>query len=203
MLSRIEENGNYLDLVLFSDESTFHVCGKVNRHNCRIWGSENPHQVIEYERDTPKLNVWLGLHKHGVYSDRTQLPQHVGELCSPTDTSRFPIPAGRCPTSLPQRCYHISGWDFSSTLGRKRSSYCLAPQISGFDTIRLFFVQGFIKDVVYSRKVRDLSDLRQRIIEAVELITPHMLINTWQELEYRLDICRATTGAHIEVYGRA
>jgi hypothetical protein len=31
----------------------------------------------------------------------------------------------------------------------------------------------------------------------------HMLINTWQELEYRLDICRATTGAHIEVYGCA
>jgi hypothetical protein len=41
----------------------------------------------------------------------------------------------------------------------------------------------------------------KRIIEAVELVTPHMLINTWQELEYRLDICRATTDAHIEVYG--
>jgi len=53
---------------------------------------------------------------------------------------------------------------------------------------------------VYRRKVRDLADLRQRIIEAAELITPHMLLNTWQELEYRLDICRATTGAHIEVY---
>jgi len=37
----------------------------------------------------------------------------------------------------------------------------------------------------------------------LEIITPHMLINTWQELEYRLDICRATTGAHIEVYGRS
>jgi hypothetical protein len=68
MLSRIEENDSYLDLVLFSDESTFHVCGKVNRNNCRIWGSENPHQVIGYERDTPKLNVWLGLHKNGVIS---------------------------------------------------------------------------------------------------------------------------------------
>jgi hypothetical protein len=42
-------------------------------------------------------------------------------------------------------------------------------------------------------------DLRQRIIEAVEIITPHILINTWQELENRLDICRARTGAHIEV----
>jgi hypothetical protein len=46
-------------------------------------------------------------------------------------------------------------------------------------------------------------DLRQHIIEAVEFITPHMLINTWQELEYHLDICRATTGADIEVYERA
>ena len=34
-------------------------------------------------------------------------------------------------------------------------------------------------------------------------LTPHTLINTWQELEYRLDICRVTTGAHIEVYGPA
>ena len=56
---------------------------------------------------------------------------------------------------------------------------------------------------MYRRKVRDLAVLRRRIIEAVELVTPRMLINTWQELEYPLDICRAITGAHIEVYGRA
>jgi hypothetical protein len=66
-----------------------------------------------------------------------------------------------------------------------------------------FFEWGFIKDVVYRIKFRDLADLRQRIIEAVRLIKPHMLINMWKELEYRLDICRATTGAHIEVYGRS
>jgi hypothetical protein len=48
-----------------------------------------------------------------------------------------------------------------------------------------------------------MADLRQSIIEAVELITHPMLINTWQELEYRLDVCRATSGAYIDVYGRA
>jgi hypothetical protein len=68
VIYRVEENDNYLDLVLFSDESTFHICGKVNRHNCCIWGSENPHQVIGYERVTPKRIVWLGQHKHGVIS---------------------------------------------------------------------------------------------------------------------------------------
>jgi len=62
---------------------------------------------------------------------------------------------------------------------------------------------GLIKDVVYRRKVRELAVLRQRNIEAVELVTPHVLKNTWQELEYRLYIYRSTTGAHIEVYGRA
>jgi hypothetical protein len=72
-----------------------------------------------------------------------------------------------------------------------------SPDLTPLD----FFAWGFIKDVVYSRKFRDVADLRQRIIEAVELITPHVLINTWQELEYHLDIRRATAGAHIEVYG--
>jgi hypothetical protein len=72
-----------------------------------------------------------------------------------------------------------------------------SPDLTPLD----FFAWGLIKDVVYRRKkFRDLADLRQRIIEAVELITCHMPINTWQKLENRLDICRATTGAHNEVY---
>jgi hypothetical protein len=31
------------------------------------------------------------------------------------------------PRLNPQKCYHVSGWDISWTLGRKRRSYCLAP----------------------------------------------------------------------------
>jgi hypothetical protein len=38
----------------------------VNRHNCRIWGSESPHAVREYERDGPKVNVWCALSCHEV-----------------------------------------------------------------------------------------------------------------------------------------
>lgn len=61
MLDKIEENNNFLKTVIFTDEATFHVNGTVNRHNCRIWGSEQPHEFIQYERDTPKVNVWCGL----------------------------------------------------------------------------------------------------------------------------------------------
>jgi hypothetical protein len=38
----------------------------VNRHSCRIWGSESPHGVRECERDGPKLNVWCALSRHEV-----------------------------------------------------------------------------------------------------------------------------------------
>ena len=46
MLSHIEDDEDYLKKVTFTDEAYFHVSGKVNRHNVRIWGSENPHVVI-------------------------------------------------------------------------------------------------------------------------------------------------------------
>jgi len=49
--------------MVFSDEAAFHVCGKVNRHNVRIWGTENPDATNEYIRDSPKLNVFCtGVH---------------------------------------------------------------------------------------------------------------------------------------------
>ena len=58
ILERIDADNDYLQYVAFSDEATFHVSGKVNRHNVRIWGSENPHAVIEHQRDSDKVNVW-------------------------------------------------------------------------------------------------------------------------------------------------
>jgi hypothetical protein len=46
---------------MFSDETTFYVSGRVNRHTCRIWGSENPHVIREIERGSANANVWYAL----------------------------------------------------------------------------------------------------------------------------------------------
>ena len=32
----MEEDG-FCDRLIFSDEANFHLCGKVNRHNVRVW----------------------------------------------------------------------------------------------------------------------------------------------------------------------
>jgi hypothetical protein len=59
---------------------------------------------------------------------------------------------------------------------------------------------SYVKDIVYRTKVRDITNLKQRITDAIATIDEGMLQRTWQEIEYRLDVLRATNGAHIEVY---
>jgi hypothetical protein len=45
------------------DEATFYIRGKVNRHNARVWGTENPHVTVEHERNSPKVNVFCAILK--------------------------------------------------------------------------------------------------------------------------------------------
>ncbi|KAJ9573773.1 hypothetical protein L9F63_008856, partial [Diploptera punctata] len=54
-------------------------------------------------------------------------------------------------------------------------------------------------DKVYTTPVKDLRDLRERIIEAIENIPEDILQRTWQEIVHRFDIVTVTAGAHIEM----
>jgi hypothetical protein len=60
-LHLIEEDETALFYDAYSDEFTLHVCGKVNRHNCRIWGAEKPQQIRQHARDSPKVNCWCAV----------------------------------------------------------------------------------------------------------------------------------------------
>jgi hypothetical protein len=53
---------------------------------------------------------------------------------------------------------------------------------------------------MYTEKIRDLQHLKDRICAAVEAVIPGVLSHVWQKAEYRLDICRMTNGANIEIY---
>jgi hypothetical protein len=58
MLMIDNSDDTFLKYVVFFDEATFCICGKVNRPMCQIWGSENPHEVMEHELGTPGLRLW-------------------------------------------------------------------------------------------------------------------------------------------------
>jgi hypothetical protein len=57
-----------------------------------------------------------------------------------------------------------------------------------------------MKNIAYQVKFNDVHWLKARIRNAVAAVTPDMLHAAWNQVEYRLDICRATKGARIEIY---
>ena len=56
-----------------------------------------------------------------------------------------------------------------------------------------------MKDRVFAAPVNDIGELRTRIRDVIATITGEMLTRTLQEFEYRVDIVRAPSGAHVEV----
>jgi hypothetical protein len=61
------------------------------------------------------------------------------------------------------------------------------------DLTRLDFSCGITWRILsYQVKINDLQHLKDRMRDAVATVTPNMLQATWNEVEYRLDICRAT-----------
>jgi len=62
-----------------------------------------------------------------------------------------------------------------------------------------FFLWGYVKYQVYvSPLPASIPELKVRIRTATETITADMLQTVWNELDYRVDVCRVTKGAHIE-----
>ena len=71
-----------------------------------------------------------------------------------------------------------------------------SPDLSLLD----FFLWGYIKNIVYAEKIRNIQHLQERITSAIETVTRDMIQKTWQEIEFCLDVSRATNDGHIEMY---
>jgi len=71
-----------------------------------------------------------------------------------------------------------------------------SPDLSPLD----FFLWEYIKNIVYAEKIRNIQHLQENITSAIETVTQDMIQKTWLEIEFILDISRATNSAHIEMY---
>jgi hypothetical protein len=171
MLERIDVSPDFLHQVCFSDEVMFHVTGVVNRYNCRIWVSQNPHVTCELERGNPKVNCVGRPNERQVQEDG----------------------------SLPHFCDHV-GNHLDREMVRRRISrggpITWPPRLTDLTPLD-FFLWSYVKDIVYQVKINDRQHLKARIRDSVAMGTPNMFQAMWNE---HLNICRAMKGAHIEIY---
>jgi len=88
------------------------------------------------------------------------------------------------------RVYVVRKWPLRV---RSRFVYWNVIRVSLWLLCNVHFVQSRQRT-----RLQDLADLKPRIIAAMKYIEAPMLTCVWHELEYRIDVCRVTRGAHIE-----
>ena len=68
MLEMVEDDKILFLRIVFSDEATFHLSGKVNRHNVHTKGPHIPHKAVEHQGDAHKINVYCVVPQDKAYS---------------------------------------------------------------------------------------------------------------------------------------
>jgi hypothetical protein len=81
-----------MNKVVFSDEATFHLSGKVNPIMEIIWEPQNPYQVVEHVRDSPRVEVFCVVSGTWLYEPLTFAE---AKLCS-----QVPLYAGKLPCCI-------------------------------------------------------------------------------------------------------
>ena len=172
--------------------------------------SEHPWEFEEYQQDSLKVNLWCGLMVDEVlrpffFAEKTVNGITYLDLLK---NVVFPQIRHQHPYLLFQQDGAPAHWhlEVRNTLDEEFPQRWIgrggpipwpprSPDITPLD----FFLWGYVKDKVYSNKVTNMEQLHERIRAAIETVTPQLLQATWREIEYRLDILRATRGAHIEM----
>ena len=198
-------------LIFASDEATFHISGRVHKQNCQIWGLEKPNIVHQYEDHSPKINVWCAMSSECIigpffFEESTINGQNYLEMLK---KFFYPIIARK---RIVSRMYfqqdgapaHFSSdvraWLDEKFTGRwigRRGSIewaARSPDLTPLD----FFLWGYVKQKVYQQPIKDVDDLKQKIMNAIELISQETCNNVFSEFKKRLLLVQEQNGAHIE-----
>jgi hypothetical protein len=176
---------------------------------------ENPHATVEHVRASPKVNVFCAVASRKVYGQfffaeptvtgiiyldmlqqwlMTQLQEDSEDFIFQQDGAPPHFHSdvrAYLNANLPGRWIGRTSNDDSAFLPWPPRS----PDLTPCD----LFLWDYVKDHVYVPPMpQDLPQLRQRIVEAVTTVDHGMLQRVWQELDYRIDVCRVTRGGYME-----
>ncbi|PSN49418.1 hypothetical protein C0J52_23130, partial [Blattella germanica] len=174
---------------------------KVNRHNVRIWWTENPNAIIEHVRDSPKANVFCAISKLKVYGPFFFMEPTQNWLMPQMDENSddYIFQKDGCPAHFHNDVQDYLNINLSQRWigGFEPEDEALmrwpprSPALTHCD----FFVWGFVKDTLFVTPLpANLQELRDRITA----VKRDMLTRVWNELDYWIDVCRISQGAHIE-----
>lgn len=210
-LHRISSNSSYLSNVVFSDEATFFVQGTVNKHNCRVWGYENPHLTMQRPFQSPKVTVWAALtskHLIGPYFFDTNVnkEKYLSML------QEFLIPQLKQRRIYSKSIFHQDGapphWglnvrkflneQFPNRWWGRDGPINWSPRSPDLTPLD-YFLWGYLRDQVFATPITNIDDLKSKITaEFVKINQSNMLQRVVNSLQKRMELCMQNEGGIFE-----
>ncbi|KAL4126443.1 hypothetical protein QTP88_010665 [Uroleucon formosanum] len=208
------EDCNFLQSIIWTDESTFTREGVFNVHNRHYYVQENPHLVCQqrFQRRF-SINVWMGVIGGVLIGPFLALPRTVGgnaylnflqnELSVllkdiPLDVRRRMIHQhDGAPPHFSRAIRQHLNETFTSWIGRGGTIPWppRSPDLTPLD----FFVWGYLKERVYQQEVDSEAELRQRILQAaIEMRRVITAGVTGSQVRKRAHACLRQNGGHFE-----
>lgn len=210
---KINIDFNFFNNVMFSDESTFHRNGHINRHNLHFYADENPHLIRQVDAQHRwSINVWAGIVGERVigpyFFNRTLtieiyldflsniLPELLEDV--PLNIRRIMwIQHDGAPAHFSRQVLRFLNRNYPDRWIGRGSRFPWPPRSPDLTKLDFFF-WGFIKSVVYNIPPTTRQDMMERIRQAFTMVTPEMLVKVNMEMHERIRICLQQNGRHFE-----
>lgn len=213
IMRRCDLNALFPFWICFSDEATFQISGKVNRHNMRYWADENPHWMRDsHTQYQQKVNVWAGILCNQIvgpffiegdlnaqkYIDLLNnhiIPAIRNIVGIAFDHVWFQQDGAPCHFGLNVRAL-LNNIFPHKWIGRRGAIEWppRSPDLAPLDT----FYWGFLKNRVYETKPANIEELKQRIIQCSNTITRETLQKVTDNFYARLGHCQVAGGHQFE-----
>lgn len=203
--------------LLVSDEANFSRDGILNLHNHHEWKQQNPHATrVRAHQVQFSLNVWCGIVGDNLIGPYFLQPRLNGEAYLNFLRDNLPDLLEDVPLRLRQEMWFMHDGAPPHFSLRVRAYLDIAfprrwigrggtvawparsPDMNPCD----FFLWGYLKDLVYRSEVRDVEDLRQRILDGCDSIrnTPGIFERVRESFKRRAQVCVNADGAHFEQF---
>lgn len=212
-LEKIDQDVNFFNNVIFTDEATFHSNGNVNRHNMHYYATENPHFIrCEDRQHRWSLNVWGGIFNETVigpyfFDEHLNGTNYLAFLRGPFQDflDNFPLAVIQrawlqqdgAPAHYSVTVRQFLDVEFDGKwIGR--GGPIEWPRRSPYLTKMDLFLWGYVKGIIYQTSPTTQEDMKNRIRRAFREIPIEMLRCVEQSFRHRLRTCVVQNGRHIE-----
>ena len=197
VIKMAEDDEQFWNKIIMSDEAHFTLNGTVNKQNCRIYATENPQEIQEVTLHDEQVTVWCGVsaktvigpfffqneNGHAVTINqelyRDMMTNFVMPIIRRKRMRQFWFQQDGAPSHTSRITIDFLKNLFPGRLMSKSGDLDWPPRSPDL-TPADFFLWGYLKSKVYVNKPRTVEELKDNIREEIAAILAEILAKTME-----------------------